>query len=473
MDIDASKDAALLVAIEQYESLVHIPGARTNAEDWFQFLRTSLRVPASNIVRLHDREAKHVRIRSALMELMKRTKSGGRVWFVFIGHGAPSEQAGDGLLAGYDASPSAASLEQRSLRRSELIQILSARASDKVTGIAILDASFSGKTARGPLAEDLPSAAISDSAIPAGAVVFTAADADQVAGPLPNAHPERPAFSYLMLGALRGWADDDTDGRVTAHEAVTYIDAALRMTLYGERLQHPRLHAHDAELMLTDGGEEAPEIDHPPVAAHHVEDGYGPPLPHPDDLPARDSGEPAEGSAVDSEAVAHGIGSFSVGIGGGAPYDALVLFGEAAIGMRLGDYVRLTALGLAAASDFSNKDASSTNPSLHPTFGVSGAAGLGVELARTSLLSVSADALGGITYIGDRCDNAIGDGAGNLICDRVQASAIGPAAGGRLAMQVRVGRAASSAQGILISGTALTSKPTGLFGGVFLGYGAW
>ena len=482
MDIDGTKDAALIVAIEQYESLPRIPGARTNAEDWFQFMRTSLRVPGSNVVRLSDRDAKSSKIRSTLQELVKRTRSGGRVWFVFIGHGAPSQKAGDGLLAGYDASPTAEGLEQRGLRRSELIQILSARAADKVTGVAILDASFSGKSARGPLAEALPPAAIGGNKVPPGIVMISAASDDQFAGALPDVLPERPAFSYLMLGALRGWADDNTDGRVTAEEAVTYIDATLRMTLHGERVQHPRLDAREPDLALTDGSEEAPEL--PKLVLPHPrdEEGFGPPMRGgnlPETMLAKDSGEPASDSSVDDEALAHGIGSFSVGVGAGAPFNAIVLFGEGAIGLRFGDYVRLTGVVLAAASDFSSKDAASTNPSLHPTVGVSGAAGLGVELARTSLISVSADALGGITYIGERCDNALGDGAGNLICDRVQTSAIGPAAGARLAMQIRVGRSqamlrgASSAQGILISGTAMTSKPTGLFGGVFLGYGAW
>lgn len=58
MEIDGSKDAALIVAIEQYESLARIPGARTNAEDWFQFMRRSLRNPGDSIVRLNDRDAK-------------------------------------------------------------------------------------------------------------------------------------------------------------------------------------------------------------------------------------------------------------------------------------------------------------------------------------------------------------------------------------------------------------------------------
>jgi hypothetical protein len=48
--------------------------------------------------------------------------------------------------------------------------------------------------------------------------VLSAGKGDQFAGPLPGLG--RPAFSWLVLGALRGWGDADRDGTVTAREAV-------------------------------------------------------------------------------------------------------------------------------------------------------------------------------------------------------------------------------------------------------------
>ena len=59
---------------------------------------------------------------------------------------------------------------------------------------------------------------VEDRRAPTNVTVLTAATADQVAGPLPGA--ARPAFSYLVLGGLRGWADSDHNGRVTAGETV-------------------------------------------------------------------------------------------------------------------------------------------------------------------------------------------------------------------------------------------------------------
>lgn len=136
LDIDGSKDAALIVGIEQYYNFPRIPGARTSAEDWYQFMRGSIGVQGRNIVILKNGDAVDHKIRATLSDLVKKTKKGARVWFVFIGHGAPSQKAGDGLLAGYDASATAEGLEQRSLHRSELIRQLGSRGKDGVTGIA-------------------------------------------------------------------------------------------------------------------------------------------------------------------------------------------------------------------------------------------------------------------------------------------------------------------------------------------------
>src|SRR5205814_7159532 len=55
------------------------------------------------------------------------------------------------------------------------------------------------------------------------------------ASPLPGA--SRPALSYLLMGALRGWGDRDHDGRVTSREAASYINAML--TLLAPRREPP------------------------------------------------------------------------------------------------------------------------------------------------------------------------------------------------------------------------------------------
>ena len=86
---------------------------------------------------------------------------------------------------------------------------------------------------------------------------MTAARSDQYAGPLPGA--ARPAFSYLMLGGLRGWADLDGDGGVAASELHEYVSDAMRALIRG-RSQNPTLTGGDDILLVTSARESGPDI---------------------------------------------------------------------------------------------------------------------------------------------------------------------------------------------------------------------
>jgi hypothetical protein len=103
----------------------------------------------------------------------------------------------------------------------------------------ILDACFSGRTANGqPLAAGLQPLILVKQAAAPSITVLTAGRSDQFAGPLPGIN--RPAFSYLVLGALRGWGDANGDGVVTAQEAIDYATKALTVVPIG-RVQTPEL----------------------------------------------------------------------------------------------------------------------------------------------------------------------------------------------------------------------------------------
>jgi hypothetical protein len=89
---------------------------------------------------------------------------------------------------------------------------------------------------------------IASKLVPRGATtVFAAGTSAEYAGALPGSR--RPALSYLVLGGLRGWADANRDGVVTASEAQTYASLVLR-SLPNSHEQHPELvtDAPDAEL---------------------------------------------------------------------------------------------------------------------------------------------------------------------------------------------------------------------------------
>lgn len=253
-DGDGKKDAAVIVAIEQYAFLPSIPGAFDNGRDWYQYLTRARGIPVERVRFLSNAEATDFAIMRAVAEASDAAQAGGRVWLVFIGHGAPSA-SGDGLLVAADAQQSIDGLENRSVPQSKL---LSRMAKSTATPIAIVDACFSGRKQDGDvlIAGLQPSSVVKASA-PQRSVLLTAAASNQFAGPLPG--ESRPAFSYLALGALRGWGDTNGDGDVTAQEVVDYSRSVFMTLLAGSRIQTPEVLGQSA-LLLGRGSEQGPDL---------------------------------------------------------------------------------------------------------------------------------------------------------------------------------------------------------------------
>jgi hypothetical protein len=248
-------DAVVIVALESYAFVPTVPGAKANGLAWQRYFTETLGVPVNQVRVLTNTDATKEAIEAALDRAAKQAAAGGRVWFVFIGHGAPSRTGQDGLLLGSDVQRTTDSIEQRSLRHSEVIARLERSAAQPVL---VLDACFSGQTAEHEsLCEGCQPVGLASLATPKKAIVLSAARADQVAGALPRAN--RPAFSYLTLGALRGWADADGDGDVTAGEVLAYANTALGAVVTG-RSQTPELLGDGGIVLAGSGGESGPDL---------------------------------------------------------------------------------------------------------------------------------------------------------------------------------------------------------------------
>lgn len=233
------KDVAVIVGIERYAHVSDIAGAARNATDWYRYMVKTRGLPTDRVMLLLDEDATREEMRRAAQEAARLAGRDGKLWFVFIGHGAPAPSGRDGMLVGYDAQQKARSLSARSLRRSELLEVLEKSRADQVH--VVIDACFSGKNTAGEaLVAGLQPLVVvsSEPTSDARTTLFTAAAHDQYAGPLPGA--DRPAFSYLLLGGLRGWADLDADGRVSAGELHRYASKTMRAMIRG-RDQTPTL----------------------------------------------------------------------------------------------------------------------------------------------------------------------------------------------------------------------------------------
>ncbi len=244
-------DAAVLVGIDDYVFVPDIPGARENVMDWAFYLNRVRGVPLGKIKRLVNNDGTREKIQRALQDAAAQVGPGGTLWFVFVGHGAPSWDGSDGVLVGADAQQDPESIQARSVARSEVLGWIGQ--GRQTHAVVVLDACFSGRTAQGaPLAKGLqPMLPVRHEGDKPGVTLLTAGTGSQFAGALPGA--ARPAFSYLLLGALRGWADGDLDGTVTAQEARDYADETLGFVLTGRRTQTPQLFTSRPGLVLSRG----------------------------------------------------------------------------------------------------------------------------------------------------------------------------------------------------------------------------
>jgi hypothetical protein len=221
--MDTEGDVAFVISVEDYFRLPPVPGARQTGQDWVTYFREGLGV--ERVYDLIDQEVTQETMRRFARQAADDVAEGATLWFVFVGHGAPSADGNDGLLVGVDAQQNLDSLMARSVGQRDLMRILEGGAQAQT--VAFVDACFSGRDNEGyaiveGLQPVLPLAHQSD--MDSNAVILSAAGSDEFAGPLPGAG--RPAFSYWMLGALRGWGAED--GEVTAADALDFTRNKLR-----------------------------------------------------------------------------------------------------------------------------------------------------------------------------------------------------------------------------------------------------
>lgn len=243
-------DVAVVIGVGEYPWLPDVAGVGETVRDWEDFFEHGLGVP--EVHTLLGSQATRERMARFIEQAAETVGQEGTLWFVFVGHGAPDPEQGDGLLVGVDAQPQLESLVSRSLRRSDVVAMLERGGQSRT--VMVLDACFTGTTSGGesliPGAQPvLP--VRSRPSVAQETVILSAAGAGEVAGPLPG--EQRPAFSYFLLGAMRGWAIEDGES-VSAAQALAYTQAKLRRIR--ERHQTPELFGA-GDLILVRGVREA------------------------------------------------------------------------------------------------------------------------------------------------------------------------------------------------------------------------
>ncbi|MCB9666260.1 MAG: SUMF1/EgtB/PvdO family nonheme iron enzyme [Alphaproteobacteria bacterium] len=219
----APEDAAVVITVEQYRSLPHVPYATRDAEAIYRWLTVTRGVSARQVTQVTDPTGD--RIVSAVVKGAEQVGAGGTLWIFYAGLGALVPSTGLHHLLGRDDTldhPTGPALE-------DLALVLADARAARV--LVVVDASFQGLGRDGTPLD--PAVTITDVALPApsdpGVIIWPAAAPGQLAGPLEATR--NGLFTWYVLGALQGWADGVVgapDGQVTLEEAQVWVQRRLQ-----------------------------------------------------------------------------------------------------------------------------------------------------------------------------------------------------------------------------------------------------
>ncbi len=261
-------DAAVVIGIEDYFLLPDVPHAARDAAAVEGFLRTTRGVPASRI-RVLGKGANREQILDAVTTQGKAVGPEGTLWVYFAGHGAADPATGERILLGADAQADQVSFQARAVPVTELEALATAGGGH---ALFVLDTCYSGRTRGGGDLVEGKRFAVPSYATEANPALtrWVAAGPTEWSSPLPEAR--HGAFTYALLGALRGWGDADGDGQVTSREAQNYVASALKELQITD--QRPRL-VGDGLRVLSTATEPAPDLSEPAAVLGVLVGGVG------------------------------------------------------------------------------------------------------------------------------------------------------------------------------------------------------
>ena len=218
-----SKDRAVIIALEEYDSLEGVRNASANAEEWVAFLHVGLGLPSSQISTLTNSAASRMRIVSEIKRSARRLHRDGRLWVIYIGHGITMFDDQQAAILPYYTSTEPKDIYEAAISTTEMASLLGDSDSKS---IFIFDTAFNGLDRQGrTLVDAFPA---QEGVVPTvtkrSTVLSAVSEGENAEYLIENG---RPAFSYLVLGALRGWSDYDDNGWVSLLESVDYADVVL------------------------------------------------------------------------------------------------------------------------------------------------------------------------------------------------------------------------------------------------------
>ncbi len=218
-------DYAVVIGVEDYVHLRDVGYAQRDARAVRDALVHTRGIPEERVQLLTDVD--RAEILRALTRAGMRTAQGGTVWIYFAGHGAFSPARDERLLLGREVEKDVVMWQTQGVSLTE-VQWLASSGGGRV--VVVLEASFAGVGAGAEtLLEDQAEGKPSAEAPADNVVIWSGAGPAGICAPLDEAL--HGAFTYFLIGAMRGWADgvgqEQADGRVTLGEAEAFVRRAL------------------------------------------------------------------------------------------------------------------------------------------------------------------------------------------------------------------------------------------------------
>ena len=212
---------AVVIGISKYESkdIPSVDYAKKDAMTVKEYLIKTLGFKEKNVAEFYDEKATSTKLKSYFNRLKNLVAAGKADVFVFYsGHGVP--ESNEAYFAPYDLDP--ADIKTTGYAMKDLYKQMEGIKAKSIT--IVIDACFSGKSAGGSLIKSA-SPVYFDISNPLltvrNSVVFTSSTGKQISNWYDK--KQHGLFTYYFLQGLRGKADTNNDGKITAEELEKHL----------------------------------------------------------------------------------------------------------------------------------------------------------------------------------------------------------------------------------------------------------